>query len=36
MLYEGYGWFERIVADLDRPTDASAEPALVFAPEMGS
>lgn len=36
VLYEGYGWFERLVADLDRPVDARAEPALVFMPEIGS
>lgn len=36
LLYEGYGWFERFVADLDRPADARAEPALIFAPEIGS
>lgn len=36
VLHEGYGWFERLVADLDRPVDARAEPALVFAPEIAS
>ena len=34
-LYEGYGWFELLVADLDRPTDAAMEPALIFVPEAG-
>ena len=34
-LYEGYGWLERLVLDLDRPDDARAEPALVFAPQAG-
>ena len=35
-LHEGYGWFERLVADLDRPVDARTEPVLVFAPEIVS
>jgi hypothetical protein len=35
-LYEGYYWFEQLVADLDRPADAAAEPALVFRPETAS
>ena len=33
-LYEGYGWFERLVLDLDRPADARAAPALVFTPQI--
>ncbi len=32
-LYQGYGFLERLVADLDRPDDAAAEPALIFMPE---
>jgi hypothetical protein len=35
-LYEGYGWFEQLVADIGRPTDAAVEPALIFVPEIGS
>ena len=34
-LYEGYGWFERLVVDLGRPTDPRDEPAPVFTPEIG-
>ena len=36
VLYEGYRWFARLVAELDRPVDAHVEPALVFMPETGS
>ena len=36
VLYEGYGWLERLVLELDRPADAAVEPVLVFAPEIGS
>ena len=32
-LYVGYGFLERLVADLDRPEDAALEPALIFVPE---
>jgi hypothetical protein len=35
-LYEGFVLLRRIVADLDRPADTLAEPALVFAPVIGS
>lgn len=31
-LYEGYYWFERVVADLDQSAGAEAEPALIFIP----
>jgi hypothetical protein len=33
-LHEGDGFFERLVADLDRPADAELEPALIFMPEI--
>ena len=36
VLYEGYGWLERLVVELDRPADAAIEPVLVFVPEIGS
>lgn len=34
VLYEGYGWLERLVAELDRPSDERAEPATVFLPQL--
>jgi hypothetical protein len=35
-LYEGYVWFEQLVADVDRPADVAVEPALIFVPEIGA
>lgn len=32
-LYEGYGYLERLVADLGQPGDAASEPALIFRPD---
>jgi hypothetical protein len=35
-LYEGYGWFEQLVADLERPADVEVESALTFVSAIGS
>ena len=35
-LLEGYRLFAKLVADLERPTDAKVEPALIFVPEPSS